>query len=104
MKVTDTVLLDICDFSLTHPQHVQALFHTTLLLQHGLGLQQLFSLPTLRRFKLTGRFSEPTDYIAAFQRCPNSLKKLDLFLFNMELPTLARNQVAAPIPLTSLLI
>ncbi|KAJ7852124.1 hypothetical protein B0H13DRAFT_1904772 [Mycena leptocephala] len=104
MEVTATVLLDICDFPFTHLQHVQVQCHGSMLLQHALGLQQLFSLPTLLRVKLTGRFTEPADYLAAFRRCSHSLEKLDLFLSNMKLPTVTDRQIAAPIPLTSLLI
>jgi hypothetical protein len=104
MEVTATVLLDICDFPFTHLQHVQVQCHGSMLLQHALGLQQLFSLPTLLRVKLTGRFTEPADYLAAFRRCSHSLEKLDLFLSNMKLPTVTDHQMAAPIPLTSLLI
>ncbi|KAF8208182.1 hypothetical protein K438DRAFT_1813568 [Mycena galopus ATCC 62051] len=67
-----------CDISFTHVESVVLLHHTTAMtLGTAIALQQLFSLPTLRRVELENSF-HPATFLVMRDNCSPTIRHLQL--------------------------
>ncbi|KAJ7867089.1 hypothetical protein B0H14DRAFT_3590977 [Mycena olivaceomarginata] len=68
----------ICLFPFTHLHEIDFMCHYTLSPPFIAALQQLFSLPSLRRVGLCGVFSHREDFIRLWDRCSPGITHLSL--------------------------
>ncbi|KAJ7433985.1 hypothetical protein FB451DRAFT_304984 [Mycena latifolia] len=67
----------VCEFPFTHLRYA-CIYHTNSDLPVGLALQQLLSLPTLRRVEIVATFPQPSTFRQIWDRCSPSIKHLEL--------------------------
>ncbi|KAJ7124223.1 hypothetical protein C8R44DRAFT_875281 [Mycena epipterygia] len=66
----------LANFPFTHVSHLFAVHRGA---KPALVLQQLISLPTLRRVQLELQDVAPSDFASIWNRCPSSLRHLDIY-------------------------
>ncbi|KAJ7792678.1 hypothetical protein B0H14DRAFT_163431 [Mycena olivaceomarginata] len=74
----DQAFEKICQFPFTHLESVDLLHLGPITPKSTIALQQLFSLPTLRRIDLNTASFEPLQFPALWARCSSSIRHLQL--------------------------
>ncbi|KAJ7462998.1 hypothetical protein FB451DRAFT_1266540 [Mycena latifolia] len=77
--LSDETFSAICEFPFTHLHYASLVYGGDMSLPVGLSIQQLLSLPAIKRVKLATSFTDPSIFLRIWDRCSSSLTHMELF-------------------------
>ncbi|KAJ6572017.1 hypothetical protein B0H19DRAFT_674952 [Mycena capillaripes] len=108
--IPDEISLDdfsaLCNLPFTHLNRVFVFNYPHLSASIAESIQQLLSLPTIRRVGILCTFDDPTTFLQIWDRCSPSIRHLEIYITEQSIPTVqpAAHHCSAPIVLESLRI